>query len=231
MLSVSAGSNADAAQALAHLCEGYWPPVYAFICRKGYTAADAQDLAQEFFAQLLKTNAFSLPDSRRGKFRSFLLKSLQNFLINEHVKQHRIKRGGQCEILSLDNPANDGVATDHQHAAARGWDPELLFDVRWAATIVERALRKLGEECEARGRRAIFDSLSSYLTTSRDEIHYDDIATVVGLPVATVKALLHRLRSRHRELLRHEISRTVGTDADIDAEVRYLCTVLAAAKS
>jgi RNA polymerase sigma-70 factor (ECF subfamily) len=108
------------------------------------------------------------------------------------------------------------------------WPAERLFDVRWAATVVERALRRLREECERKGRLRVFDVLSAYLTAERDDVSSVNLATTLGVPQATVKKLLYHMRQRYRWLLRDEVAHTVENPADVEDELRYLCSALAA---
>src|SRR4029434_9968325 len=111
------------------------------------------------------------------------------------------------------------------------WSPERIFDVRWAATVVERALRRLSDECEERGRRRVFDALSSCLTAERQDVSYATLARILGIQETAVKNLVHRLRERYRALLREEVAETVSGENEIDDELRYLCAALSAAKS
>jgi RNA polymerase sigma-70 factor (ECF subfamily) len=109
------------------------------------------------------------------------------------------------------------------------WPAERIFDVRWAATAAEHALRQLGEECENRGRRRVFDVLSDYLAAERKDISYQKLSKTLGVAEATVKRLLHELRVRYRDLLRAEVAQTVEKPQDVDEELRYLCAALSAA--
>ena len=84
----------EAADALAKLCETYWPPIYSFVRRRGYSPADAQDLTQSFFAFFLRTKAYARTDRLHGKFRSFLLASVKNFLSDNWDRDQAIRRGG-----------------------------------------------------------------------------------------------------------------------------------------
>jgi RNA polymerase sigma-70 factor (ECF subfamily) len=110
------------------------------------------------------------------------------------------------------------------------WSPERIFDVRWAATVVERALRRLGDECEKHGRRRVFDVLSTCLAADREDVSYANFARLLGIQETAVKRLVHRLRERYRALLREEVAETVGGENEIDDELRYLCAALSAAE-
>ena len=218
-----------AREALAQLCRIYWRPIFAFTCRRGYSTEDAQDLTQDFFLMVLDSDLLRRADRDRGRFRSLLLKALQNFLIDAHEKRSAQKRGGGLHFVSWDDwmaeaPSQLSLPLD----ALKNWTPEKIFDVRWAATVAERALTRLAEECESRGRRRAFDALSSQLTADRADVSYEELGRELGVAESAVKRLLHHLRLRYRDLLRAEVARTVATPADVDDELRYLRAALAA---
>jgi RNA polymerase sigma-70 factor (ECF subfamily) len=226
-----ANSDGDAAAraALADLCRIYWRPVFSFVCRRGYSTEDAQDLTQDFFVMILESNWLQHADESRGRFRSFLLKSLQNFLNHAREKDHALKRGGDVQFVSWDDwmaEAPSELSISPQ--ALETLPAERLFDVRWAATVVEHALRRLGEECEAKGRRRLFDALRGHLSAERTDASYADLATSLGVAESMIKKQLHNLRARYRWLLRAEVAHTVADPGEVDAEIRYLCTMLAA---
>jgi RNA polymerase sigma factor (sigma-70 family) len=226
----SATGEATARKALADLCKTYWRPVFAFICRRGYSVPDAQDLTQDFFLMLLEGDMLKRADPGRGRFRSLLLKTVQNFLASDTVRKRARKRGGDMKFVSWD----EWMAEVPSHLSipaheAETWPAEKIYDVRWAATAVEHALRQLGEECEARGRRRVFDVLSDYLAAERQDISYQKLAKALGVPEASVKRLVHQLRVRYRHLLREEVAQTVEKPEEVDDELRYLCAALAAA--
>ena len=227
----SATDEEKAQAALADLCKIYWRPVFAFICRQGHSVPDAQDLTQEFFGRVIKGRLIQSADRNKGRFRSLLLKTLQRFLHDQVDKRQARKRGGDIRFVSWDDWMTE--APSHLSIPAQesnNWSPERIFDVRWAATVVERALRRLGDECEKRGRRRVFDVLSSYLSADREDVSYANFARVLGLQETAVKNLVHRLRERYRALLREEVAETVGGANEIDDELRYLCAVLSAAE-
>ena len=225
----SQGEEQKAREALNQLCESYWRPVFAFICRHGHSTTDAQDLAQDFFVKVLEGNLLKLADPHRGRFRALLLKSLQNFLRESARTGCAHKRGGNVRFISWDDwmaaaPSRFSISP----VVPESWSSERLFDLRWAATVTEHALRRLREECEAKGRLRVFDALSSCLGAERTEVSYSNIAATLGIEEAVVKKLLHRLRQRYRELLRSEVAETVADPAEVDDEIRHLCAALAA---
>jgi RNA polymerase sigma factor (sigma-70 family) len=227
----SATDEEKAQAALAELCKIYWRPVFAYICRQGQSIPDAQDLTQEFFAKVLKGRLLQSADRNRGRFRSLLLTALQRFLRDQVDKHHARKRGGDLRFVSWDGWMTE--APSHlpiPGSESNNWSPERVFDVRWAATVVERALRRLGDECEKHGRRHVFNVLSSCLTADRQDVSYAKFAKTLGIQETAVKNLVHRMRERYRALLREEVAETVGGENEIDDELRYLCAALAASE-
>jgi RNA polymerase sigma-70 factor (ECF subfamily) len=229
VLACAGGDDRKARAALSELCKTYWRPIFAFICRHGHSVPDAQDLTQDFFLMVLEGHLLERADPSRGRFRSLLLKALQNFLVDDTIKKHARKRGGGMRFVSWDEWMAE--APSHLSISAREaetWPAEKIYDVRWAATAVEHALRRLGEECEVRGRRRVFDVLSDCLAAEREDVSYQKLAKTLGIAETAVKRLVHQLRVRYRELLREEVAQTVEKPEDIDDELRYLCAVLAA---
>ncbi len=225
----SEGGEQEARTALDELCRTYWRPVFSFVCRRGYSMQDAQDLTQDFFVKILEGNWLQHADRNRGRFRSLLLKSLENFLINVAEGTHTRKRGGDVEFISWD----DWMAEAPSHLsisphALESLPPERLFDLRWATTVVEQALRRLREECEGKGRLRLFDVLSNHLTAERADVSYANLSSVLGVAETAVKKQLHNMRMRYRWLLRDEVAHTVENPADVEDEIRYLCAALAA---
>ncbi|HZE56485.1 MAG TPA: sigma-70 family RNA polymerase sigma factor [Chthoniobacterales bacterium] len=216
-------------QALAELCKTYWRPVFAFICRQGRSVPDAQDLTQDFLLMVLEGSLLKRADPSRGRFRSLLLKALQNFLFDDIAKKRARKRGGDVEFVSWDDWMAEAPSQLTVSAkAAESWPAERLFDLRWAATVVEQALRRLREECESQGKLRAFEALRPCLGAEREDVSYPTLSQTLGVPEATVKRLVHRLRQRYRNLLRDEVAETVADPAEIDDEIRHLCGVLAA---
>lgn len=219
----------DRDAALAELCRTYWRPVFAFICRRGYNVTDAQDLTQGFFLKILQGGLLQRADRQRGRFRTFLLHALKDFLIDTHAWHSAKKRGGGLEFISWDQLTEESRSEggSNQHPLD-GRTADRVFDIRWAATVVEQAQQRLGEECDRNGRRRLFDSLRCHLSADRGDVSYAAVAMQVGVAEAVLKRLLHRLRQRYRELLREEVAQTVATPEEVDDELRYLCSALAA---
>jgi len=215
-----------ATDALAQLCETYWPPIYSFVRRRGYAAHDAQDLTQSFFAYFLRTKAYARTDRLHGKFRSFLLASVKNFLADNWDRNQAIRRGGGYEFVSLDQETAEAF---YDAATASDSTAERLFELRWAKTLTAGALNSLRLELQAEGKIQLFEQLKGFLAGGSVLPSYDDASARTGLPRATVKTHVHRLRQRYREIVRREVARTVSAPHEIDDELHYLCNVLAQA--
>ncbi len=213
----------EAATALEKLCRSYWPPLYAYVRRAGHPPEDAKDLTQEFFARLLAKKHLQLADPERGRFRSFLLKSLQHFLINEWDRSQAQKRGGGQKVFSLDEAAAE---QSYVQQAADQLSPEGLFDKRWAVTLLERSMEHLGADYAAAGKRELFDRLKSLLLTECTAESYRERAEPLGMSESAVKVAVHRLRQRFRETVRAEIAQTVATPSDVDEELRCLMAAM-----
>jgi DNA-directed RNA polymerase specialized sigma24 family protein len=223
------GSTQLARTALAQLCQTYWRPIFAFVCRSGFSTQDAQDLTQDFFLMVLNGPLLHRADPNRGRFRSLLLKALKNFLNDAKDRQRAGKRGGDAQFIQWDDwmselPSQFSISVYDSER----WSAERIFDIRWAATVVEHALSRLGEECESRGRRRVFDVLSNCLAAEREDVSYARYSKMLGIPETAVKRLVHQLRVRYRALLRREVAETVDKPEDIDEELRYLCAALIA---
>ena len=216
--------------ALAQLCQIYWRPIFAFVARSGFSIEDAQDLTQDFFVMVLDGHLLERADPNRGRFRSLLLKALKNFLSDARDRKRARKRGGGVQFVHWDEWMSEAPSQLSISAKeSEKWSAEKVFDVRWAATVVEHALSRLGEECESRGKRRVFDVLSSCLAAEREDVSYANFSKALGIPETAVKRLVHQLRKRYRSLLREEVAETVGKSDEVDDELRYLCAALAAA--
>ena len=214
----------EAANALAQLCETYWAPIYSFIRRRGYAPSDAEDLTQSFFAYFLRTKAYSRTDRLHGKFRSFLLASVKNFLADNWDREQAIRRGGGYRFVSLDQGTAESF---YDVASAPDSTAEHLFELRWAKSLTAGALDSLRQELHAEGKAQLFEQLKNFLTGGDFLPCYDEASARIGLPRATVKTHVHRFRQRYREIVRREVARTVSSPHEIDEELRYLCNILA----
>jgi RNA polymerase sigma factor (sigma-70 family) len=219
---LGAGQNnlTAAAVALERLCRIYWYPIYAFIRRRGSSQHDAEDLTQGFFAHLLEKETLKKVDRQKGKFRSFMLAALTNFLNNEWDKQQTLKRGGKIQIISLDETRAEEL---YSREPVESLTPEKLFERRWAFTLVERVLARLKQEYATANKLKLFEKLERGLTREVTQDVCAGWAAALVMSEGAVKVALHRLRRRYGELLRGEIAHTVATPEELDEEIRHLC--------
>jgi RNA polymerase sigma-70 factor (ECF subfamily) len=216
------------AEALARLCEAYWPPIYAFVRRTGQSPEDAADLTQAFFLHLLRQDrAFAAVDPDLGRFRTFLLGALRHFLSNERHRVAALKRGGGWSRVPF-----EPVELERKYTAMRSasLDPERAFNRQWAATVLDRALARLRSLEEGAGRERQFAALRGYLTSETvegDPSGYRAVAAELGTTETAVRAAVHRLRQRLGAALREEVVETVGDPSAADAELRHLLALLA----
>lgn len=223
VLEAGKGHSSAASVALEGLCCTYWYPLYAFVRRRGYSAEDAEDLTQAFFERLLQKDYVKLADPARGKFRSFLLSALKNFLTNEWSRSTRQKRGGKCAQVSWDR---HGAEQRYSLEPVDTMDPEKIFEKQWAITLLEQVLAQLKQEQREAGRECFFEAVKGWLWGDRGTIGYAELAGQLRLTEAAVKAAVHRLRLRFRELLREEIGRTVATPLEVQEELTGLMAAL-----
>jgi RNA polymerase sigma-70 factor (ECF subfamily) len=211
--------KSQAEKSLEQLCRTYWLPLYAYVRRQGENPHDAQDLTQEFFATLLEKDFLAAVDPKKGRFRSFLLASLKHFLSNQRVRARAQKRGGGQTLLSLDFT---GEETHLNFEAADKLTPEILFERRWATTLLEQALARLRQDYASQGKEPIFEQLKMTLTEGRGSMAYAALAASLNMSEAAVKMAVYRLRQRYRECLRAEIAQTVATADEIEDELRHV---------
>jgi RNA polymerase sigma-70 factor (ECF subfamily) len=211
-------SSVESRDALASLCETYWYPLYAYVRRKGHQAAEAQDLTQSFFAELLEKERFQLADRERGRFRSFLLASLNNFIANQWRRDNAEKRGGRSTLLSID--VGTGEAR-YLHEPSHEITAERIFERRWAMTLLEQTVSRLSDEYTRSDKSDLFEALKGHLgqgTTTP----YREVAERLGMSETAVKVAAHRMRKRCGQILREEISHTVNDPGAVDAELQQL---------
>ena len=216
------GQDESAGRALNELCVLYWPPVYAFVRRKGNSPPDAEDITQGFFAELLARGSLNHVAEEKGRLRTFLLKAVTRHMINLHEKECAAKRGGGAPLLSLDfDRAERGYIAEPGHSVT----PELEFERRWALQLLEHALDEVREDAKRNHADALFEDLKGLISLDTATTSYDAIASRHGMTEGAVKAAAHRLRQKFRESLRAAIAETVSSVEEIDDEIRNLFEV------
>lgn len=208
-----------ATAALERLCRTYWYPVYAYVRRKGRAAAEAEDLTQEFFSRLLGRGFPAGIHREGGKFRSYVLRALDHFLVNEWRRGAAAKRGGGATTFSL-----DGIEAEARYAIEPKDDatPESLYDRRWAGMVLDTVRARLRDEYTRQGKGALFDALEPALAGGEPSVPHAELMARLGLKASALKMAVHRLRKRYGDLLRDEIAQTVATPDEVDDEIRHL---------
>jgi RNA polymerase sigma-70 factor (ECF subfamily) len=223
-LVITAGGPTDGPshEALGELCQIYWPPLYGFLRRRGYSREDAQDLTQGFFARFLERKDYRSADPERGRFRGFLLTALRRYVINEHERCTAARRGGPVPPLALDFDDAErtwllGIRSDDT--------PERVFDRGWAALTLNRAIARLRAEYDTSGKAAVADALLPCLTDDQAR-SYRDTADLLGMTEGAVRVAVHRLRRRFGEILWRQVADTVSSPDEVDDEMRELLRVV-----
>lgn len=218
------GQHHQSRESLAKLCQTYWLPLYGYVRRRVSDVDQAQDLTQQFFADLLEKNAIGAADQTRGRFRAFLLTAFKHFLSKQWEKQRAQKRGGGKIPISLDFKAADSSLCIEP---AGGLTAEQLFDQQWAVTLLERIMQRLAEEFGARGKSKQFEVLKCYIVGDHVGVSYAEVALTIATTEDAAKQVVSRMRRRYRELLRDEIAQTVASPGEVEDEIAQLFTVLA----
>ena len=219
VLTARDGSESQARAALESLCQTYWQPLYAYIRHQGSSPEEASDLTQGFFAEFLEKDFLSSVDPDKGRFRSFLLASLRNFLSHERDRERALKRGGGTLTLSLDVEVGEaGYALRPVEATT----PIDVFERRWAMTVLDRAMGRLQREIDSSGDEISLEHLKQYLTSAEPQVPYRETAEALGVSEGAVATAVHRLRKRYGQCLRAEIAETVVDPGHVDDELRHL---------
>ncbi len=210
-------------EALARLCQTYWPPLFAFLRRQGYSAHDAEDLVQGFFERLLAEDFLRDVAREKGRFRSFLLAALRHHVANVHRHERTQRRGGSFPHVALDHP---GVLDRCEAALATGCAPELVFDRVWAETVLAQAASRLREEYAASGRDCLYEGIRRWLAVEAAPGEYASAAPGLAISEGALAVAVHRLRQRYRHLARAQVAETVRAPGDIDEELQHLLRVM-----
>lgn len=223
-------ANPEVAQAaLAQLCQTYWAPLYTFVRGRGHSTHDAQDLTQSFFAYLIAEKIYARTDRQKGKFRSFLLASLKNFLSDSRDREQALKRGGGSEFLPLNE--EQAIQAESLYQTHGGSDKTIgedrIYERSWAEMLVNAGLERTGADYKAEGKSELFETLKLFLTVGAEPLPtYEQLAARLGISASTLRSHVTRLRARYREALRAEVHRTVATESEVEGELRELLRVL-----
>jgi RNA polymerase sigma-70 factor (ECF subfamily) len=217
------GESPAAQEALEKLCRTYWRPIYSFLRRKGVSPEEAEDITQGFFAQLLERGSLDAVRKEKGRLRSFLLGGLKYFLTDEQRRALAVKRGKGQRLISFEElRADERIEMEPADTVTA----EIIYERRWALTLLERVLSRLKDEYRAAGNAELFDSLKELLPDEPGAPSQADIAARLGMTENAVRQAFYRFRQRYQSLLREEIANTVATPGDIEDELRHLIAVL-----
>jgi len=218
-----AAENPEATVALENLCRAYWQPLYCFIRRQGRPPEEAEDLTQDLFALILSRPVLTKADPEKGRFRSYLLGVLKHVLARARTRESAGKRGGGAIFVSLDSMEAEAR---YRLEPVDAESPELLFDRRWAATVMALATKRLREDYHAAGQTERFAALKEFLFTGRQAASYAEAAAALNMSESAVKSAVFKLRQRFSAALRAEIAETVASKSEIEDEIRHLAKVL-----
>jgi RNA polymerase sigma factor (sigma-70 family) len=205
---------------LEDLCRAYWPPLYSFMSRQGHPPHDAEDLVQGFLARVLAREDLAGVGPEKGRFRTFLLTSLRNFVIKQTLRDKALKRGGGQVPIFINADEVERLCGPVLATAS----PEAAFDRRCARAVVTRAFAALREEHRARGKEMFIETLSPYLDGAEPD-GYNQAATKLGMASGAVAVTVHRMRGRLRELLRAEVRQLCSSAAEEEQEMKHLLEV------
>jgi RNA polymerase sigma factor (sigma-70 family) len=219
------GESPAAQEALEKLCRTYWRPIYAFLRRQGLRPEEAEDITQGFFAQLLERRKFSALRKEKGRLRSYLLGALKYFVADEQRRAMAIKRGKGQRLIPLEElRADEQIDMEHSDPMTA----EMIYERRWALTVLERVLSRLKDEYVTASNAALFDSFKELLPDEPGSPSQAEIATQLGMTENAIRQAFYRFRQRYQSLLREEIASTVATPGDIEDELRHLIAVIEA---
>ncbi len=223
VLAAGRTNQPQSAAALEQLCRTYWYPIYAYLRRRGFAEHDAQDLTQGFFAQLLERRSIQGVEPAKGKFRSFLLASLNYYVADERDRAHAQKRGGGREVLPLHAQEAE---QRYRLEAVDERSPEKIFEYRWAMTLLDQVLSRLSEEFARAGKSHLFNCLQPFLVAGAREKRYAEAAPELGMSEEALKKAVQRMRRRYHQLFREEIAHTVAGPDEVEEELRNLRAIL-----
>ncbi len=216
-------SSEESQAALEQLCRAYWFPVYTYARKQGCDATDAEDVTQDFFAEIIQSQFLQRADPNRGRFRSYLLMSVRNRIINARSRATALKRGGGAEVFSIHEPRAEEQFSEVNDPSL---DPSQAYELSWALTVLQRTRSRLLAEQKAKGALKEFERFEPFLSAPPSDGEYAAIAEELRVSRNSVAVSIHRLGRRYRDLLRDEVAQTVDDPGEIDAELSYLLKVL-----
>jgi RNA polymerase sigma factor (sigma-70 family) len=215
-------TTVSAHEALSELCQMYWYPLYAYARRWGCDVQDAEDVTQGFFLTLLSKDYLASVSEEKGKLRSFLLKSMTNYMHSWRRNARAEKRGGGKRPISIDQAAAE---QRYSLEPADELTPEIVFDRHWALTLMKHAGLRAKAEYREAGKDKLFEALEDTLSTGSAGEPYAEIAARLGMTKDSVKMAAYRLRKRFKRIMEEEIAHTVESRDDVRDEIRCLLSM------
>jgi RNA polymerase sigma-70 factor (ECF subfamily) len=223
LITRAATPSAEGRAALEALCRAYWFPVYVFARKQGCTASDAEDVTQDFFAEIVQSEFLQRANPERGRFRSYLLTVVRRRIMDAHDRANAQKRGGGLRLVSIDEPLAEKQFLEIDDP---GLDPSQAYERSWALTVLRRARDRLRAEQAALGRLPQFELLEPFLSGPPAEGEYAALAVNLKMARSGVAVAVHRLGKSYRNLLREEIADTVEDPGEVGDEMNHLLKVL-----
>lgn len=218
VLGAQGDENKDRELCLSRLCVTYWKPVYQYVRRRGLSHDDARDMTQEYFATFLEKNFVATADKERGRFRTFVLVTVNRFLTKQLAKRSR--RDAKLNIVIPTEDGEDFVLPELSvHETA-----EDDFNRRWALSLIEATLNKMREECTTGKKKLYFQALEIYLESVglSKQLSYREMADSLGVSESDITNFLFRGRNIFQKMLRDEIRQSVSSERAIDEEIEAL---------
>jgi len=222
VLRAARSDTTRARAALEDLCQAYWYPLYAYTRRRGYSPQDAEDLTQGFFTRILRLNSLAQVEQVQGKFRAFLLASMNHFMSDEWDRSSAQKRAAQ-RTVSLDA---EMAENRYRSEPMDTLTPERVFERRWAVTLLENVVQRLHKEYEASGQGTLFMETRFAITGDKNAVPYKELASGLGMTEEALRVAVHRLRQRYRRALHEEIAQTVADESEVEEELNCLRRIL-----
>jgi RNA polymerase sigma-70 factor (ECF subfamily) len=217
-------SSPEARAALGQLYRTYQPTLIGYLRSGGKSEEEAEELVQGFFESLLEHRGLSKV-RREGKFRSWLLASLKNYLYDQWDRTRAAKRGGGQPHEALHTGNDDQPAVDPPYP---GPTPDQEFDRRFAIRFLELVMERLEQEYHTRGRARLFDEIRAFLLDKKGDLPHAQVAARLGMSETAINAEVSRMRKRFRAVFDRDLANLVERPDELEVEKQFLFAALRA---
>jgi len=212
-----ADTRARAQDALAAV---YWAPIYAHVrLTHRQEPADAEDLTQGFFVDALRRDLFARYDPERARFRTFVRRCVDSYVVNALQAERRLKRGGGASFVPIDVADIETRLTIERDDDAS--DPDVLFHREWVRSVLVAAIATLHDRYQAAGR-GVHLALFERYDMSDEPPTYAELAAEHGIPATQVTNWLAATRRDFRVIVLETLRDLSGTDDEFREEARAL---------